>query len=59
MFREDRGQTNEVSSILFKTIFKRIGIKTNINDEKEIFALLSCNSQNPNNFNLIQLNKLV
>ena len=52
MFREDRGNTNEVSSNVFKTIYKRLGIKTNINDEKEIFALLQHNAKNPYNFNL-------
>ena len=31
--------SNEIASNVFKTIYKRLGIKTNINDEKEIFAL--------------------
>lgn len=52
MFREDKDETNEVPSNVFKTIYKRLGIKTNINDEKDIFTLLQLNASNPNNFNL-------
>lgn len=59
MFRDDRSQTNEVPSNTFKTIYKRLGIKTNISDEKEIFNFLMLNASQPNAFNLRQLNKLV
>lgn len=34
MFREDRAKTNEVSSNVFKTIYKRLGLKTNVKDEE-------------------------
>ena len=46
MFREDRLRTNEIAASTFKTIYKRLGIKTNINDEKEIFSLLQINASN-------------
>eukprot|EP00347_Sterkiella_histriomuscorum_P022961 403336481 len=59
MFREDKQETNEIPSNVFKTIYKRLGIKTNINDEKDIFQLLQLNASNQNNFNLVYLNKLV
>lgn len=37
MQREDREGLMEIPSSTFKTIYKRLGIKTNISDEKEIF----------------------
>ena len=39
MQREDREGSQGVASHTFKTIYKRLGIKTNISDEKEIFQL--------------------
>ncbi|CDW85963.1 UNKNOWN [Stylonychia lemnae] len=59
MFREDKQMTNEIQSNTFKMIYKRLGIKTNINDEKDIFMLLQQNVSGPNLINLGQLNKLV
>lgn len=60
MFREDRDETYEMPSANFKTIYKRLGIKTNIADEKDFFQFLSIGSTNPRNtMNLRQLNKLV
>jgi hypothetical protein len=44
MFREDKSLTNEILSNTFKTIYKRLGIKTNISDEKDIFSFLMINA---------------
>lgn len=41
MFREDRNESNEISIAIFKTIYKRLGIKTNIADEKDMFAFFA------------------
>lgn len=60
MFREDRQQSMEIPYTVFKTVYKRLGIKTNINDEKELFNYWSMGSSNPQNtINLRMLNKLV
>lgn len=37
MYREDKNRTEIIPSNNFKTIYKRLGIKTNIADEKDIF----------------------
>ena len=59
MFREDRAMQNELPSNVFKHIYKRLGIKTNINDEKDLFSYLALNASNPKTIiNLRQLNKL-
>lgn len=58
MFREDKNQTNEINYNIFKTIYKRLGIKTNINDEKDIFKMLSFGSSREGFLNLRMLNKL-
>ena len=59
MFREDKNYTNEIQSNVFKSIYKRLGIKTNIGDEKDLMTYLQIGASNPNSFNLRQLNKLV
>ena len=44
MFREDSEESYELNSITFKLIYKRLGIKTNIMDEKDLFNYLSIGS---------------
>ena len=52
MFREDRQRINEINALDFKTIYKRLGIKTSIEDEKDLFSYLKINASKPNNMNL-------
>lgn len=49
MFREDAEESYELNSATFKLIYKRLGIKTNIMDEKDLFTFLSQGSSNPKN----------
>lgn len=50
--REDKEYTQLIVSNVFKSIYKRLGIKTNMSDEKDIFAYLVLETNQPNTFNL-------
>ena len=41
MQREDKERKDELPSNTFKNIYKRLGVKTNLNDEKVIFQFYS------------------
>lgn len=41
MQREDKERKDELPSNTFKNIYKRLGVKTNLNDEKLIFQFYS------------------
>ena len=58
MQREDKLYTDFVISSAFKPIYKRLGVKTNIEDEKIIFNFLQMGAQDVNTFNLKMLDKM-
>ena len=52
MQREDKERKDELPSNTFKNIYKRLGVKTNLNDEKLMFQFYSIGASKEYTINL-------
>lgn len=59
MQREDKERNEELASNVFKNIYKRLGIKTNLNDEKILYQYYQQGATRDYSMNLRQLDRLI